>query len=148
MTGIGLRTSGLNLDLQIPPQTAPHEALIIAYRTLCMQTDEFSDVVPDFTAKIPVVSFFAAGCRCELSLNNNLAYQTSALLRDYVQLDSRAKILLVSYSDTFLYFPVASAKREIQSIYENSSATANLVSLTSHIMHIIIGTVIQKLIFL
>lgn len=33
--------------------------------------------------------------RCELSLNNHLAYQTSALLRDYVNLSPRGKTLLV-----------------------------------------------------
>ena len=34
--------------------------------------------------------------RCELSLNNHLAYQTSALLRDYVQVEPRVKTLLIS----------------------------------------------------
>ena len=33
--------------------------------------------------------------RCELSLNNHLAFQTSALLRDYVRIDPRVKTLLI-----------------------------------------------------
>ena len=61
MTGIGLKSSGLNLDFQIPPETAPHEALIKAFQTLTLKTDEFSNVNPDFTAKIPVVSFDVGG---------------------------------------------------------------------------------------
>ena len=61
MTGIGLKSSGLNLDFQIPPETAPHEALIKAFQTLTLKTDEFSNVNPDFTAKIPVVSFNVGG---------------------------------------------------------------------------------------
>lgn len=100
MTTIGLKNSDLNLDLQIPSNIAPHEALIKAYQTLMIRVDEFTNVIPDFTAKIPVVSFCAAGAgagvRCELSLNNHLAYQTSALLRDYVFLDPRVRTLLVA----------------------------------------------------
>lgn len=103
MTTIGLKTSDLNLDLQIPSNIPPHEALIKAYQTLMISVNEFSNVIPDFTAKIPVVSFYAGGggqghpmIRCELSLNNHLAYQTSALLRDYVLLDPRVRTLLVS----------------------------------------------------
>ena len=96
MTGMGLRDSGLNLDLQIPSEIPPHEALIKAYQTLVLKSDEFNNVVPDFTAKIPAVTFIMRNTRCELSLNNHLAYQTSALLRDYLRLDPRVKILAVA----------------------------------------------------
>ena len=61
MTAIGLKSLGLNLDFRIPPETAPHEALIKAFQTLTLKTDEFSNVNPDFTAKIPVVSFNVGG---------------------------------------------------------------------------------------
>ena len=97
MTNIGLRlASGLNLDLQIPPEVPPHEALIKAYQSLCIHSADFTDIFPEFMAKIPFVSFNAGGIRCELSLNNNLAFQTSALIRDYVGLDPRVKTLLVA----------------------------------------------------
>ncbi len=95
MTGLGLQNSDLNLDLQIPSTIAPHEALIKAFQTLVHFGDTFCNVHPDFTAKIPAVSFQVNGIRCELSLNNHLAYQTSSLLRDYVQVDARAKTLLI-----------------------------------------------------
>ena len=39
---------------------------------------------------------FFSDVHCELSLNNHLAYQTSALLKDYVQIDPRVKTLLIS----------------------------------------------------
>ena len=68
MTGIGLKSSGLNLDFQIPPETAPHEALIKAFQTLTLKTDEFSNVNPDFTAKIPVVSFDVGGKKCSFEI--------------------------------------------------------------------------------
>ena len=63
ITAIGFRliSSGLHLDFRIPPETAPHEALIKAFQTLTLKTDEFSNVNPDFTAKIPVVSFNVGG---------------------------------------------------------------------------------------
>jgi hypothetical protein len=54
---IGLKSLGLNLDFQIPPETAPNETLVKAFQTLTLKTDEFSNINPDFTAKIPVVSF-------------------------------------------------------------------------------------------
>ena len=97
MTGMGLKTSGLNLDLQIPPEIPPHVALIKAYEILVLRSDEFNNVVPEFNAKIPAVTFMTKGnIRCELSLNNHLAYQTSALLRDYVRLEPRVKTLVVA----------------------------------------------------
>lgn len=98
MTGMGLKTSGLNLDLQIPPEIPPHVALIKAYEMLVLKSDEFNNVVPEFNAKIPAVTFLTmqGNIRCELSLNNHLAYQTSALLRDYVRLEPRFKTLVVA----------------------------------------------------
>ena len=42
------------------------------------------------------ILFYISDVRCELSLNNHLAYQTSALLRDYVQVEPRVKTLLIS----------------------------------------------------
>lgn len=57
MTGIGLKNSDLNLDLQIPSEIPPHEALIKAYQALVQRPQEFVNVIPEFTAKIPVVSF-------------------------------------------------------------------------------------------
>ena len=63
MTGIGLKSSGLNLDFQIPSETAPHEALIKAFQTLSLKADEFTNVNPDFTTKIPVVSFTVQGMK-------------------------------------------------------------------------------------
>jgi DNA polymerase sigma len=89
LTGLGLVTSGLNLDLQIPSEIPPHKALMRSFETLVVKSDEFSNVQPDFTAKIPAIVFFVGEIRCELSLNNHMAYQTSALLRDYAMLDSR-----------------------------------------------------------
>lgn len=96
MTGLGLVDSGVNLDLQIPNDVPPHEALIKAYQALIMKADIFSNVCPDFTAKIPAVTFMVSRLKCELSLNNHLAYETSALLRDYALLDVRVKTLVTA----------------------------------------------------
>ena len=71
-------------------------ALIKAYEILVLKSDEFNNVVPEFNAKIPAVTFVTMETRCELSLNNHLAYQTSALLRDYVRLEPRFKTLVVA----------------------------------------------------
>ena len=58
LSGFGLKDSDLNLDLQIPTEIPPHEALIKALHTLVLKSEEFSNVSPDFTAKIPTVTFF------------------------------------------------------------------------------------------
>ena len=44
-----------------PPETSTHEALIKAFQILSLKTTEFSNINPDFTAKIPVVSFNVGG---------------------------------------------------------------------------------------
>ncbi len=93
LTGFGLKTSNLNLDLQIPAEIPPHLALMTAFDVLAKRPGEFHNVLPDFTAKIPAISFYFGGTRCELSLNNKMAYQTSALLKDYGRLDPRARVL-------------------------------------------------------
>ena len=94
LTGFGLNSCDLNLDLQIPSEIPPHEALIKAYQSLVLKADEFSNVCPDFMAKIPSVTFFVGSLRCELSLNNHMAYQTSALLKDYATLGMISKFLI------------------------------------------------------
>jgi DNA polymerase sigma len=54
------------------------------------------NVVKDFSSKIPMIFFTVDGLRCELSLNNNHAFQTSRLLRDYIAVDPRVKTLAVA----------------------------------------------------
>ncbi len=50
----------------------------------------FRNVTDDFTVKMPAIKFMTnTGLECELSLNNNQAFQTSALLADYITLDPR-----------------------------------------------------------
>jgi DNA polymerase sigma len=47
-------------------------------------------VTDDFTVKMPAIKFVTSnGLECELSLSNHQAYQTSALLADYITLDPR-----------------------------------------------------------
>ena len=55
----------------------------------------FSDVDKDFSAKIPKIFFAIEGFKCELSLNNHMAVQTTKLLRDYMCLDPRVHTLAV-----------------------------------------------------
>ncbi len=97
MTGLGLQTSRLNLDLQISDEVPPHRALIDASDAIAASS-QFSNVNRDFTSKIPMVLFttVAPDFDCELSLNNHHAYQTSALLRDYLSLDPRVQTLAVA----------------------------------------------------
>ena len=96
MSGFGLATSNLNLDLQIPDDIPPHVALMTAFDVLAKRQSDFHDVVPDFMAKIPAVSFNVGRVKCELSLNNHMAYQTTALLKDYTKLDPRVRTLGVA----------------------------------------------------
>jgi hypothetical protein len=50
----------------------------------------FRNVTDDFTVKMPAIKFLTStGLECELSLNNHQAFQTSALLADYITLDPR-----------------------------------------------------------
>ena len=111
LTGFGLNSCDLNLDLQIPPEIPPHEALIEAYQSLVLKADEFSNVCPDFMAKIPSVTFFVGSLRCELSLNNHMAYQTSALLKDYATLG-----MILNFIQVFLTRIISHETKHIQKL--------------------------------
>ena len=50
----------------------------------------------DFSAKIPKIFFAVEGFKCELSLNNHMAVQTTKMLRDYMSLDPRVHTLAVA----------------------------------------------------
>ena len=53
------------------------------------------EVDKDFSAKIPKIFFAVEGFKCELSLNNHMAVQTTKMLRDYMSLDPRVHTLAV-----------------------------------------------------
>jgi len=97
LSGFGLKTSNVNLDLQIVADSKPHLALLKTLEVLQSASD-YIEVVDDFTAKIPHINFkTGTGLDCELSLNNCNAFQTSGLLADYWQLDSRVRVLGVCF---------------------------------------------------
>ena len=51
-----------------------------------------SDVETDLESKIPVVTFKVDGRHvCRLTLNNDVAFQTTALLKDYFDVDQRVR---------------------------------------------------------
>ena len=96
-SGFGLKTANINLDLQIPSDHKPHLALLKALEIL-NSCQEFHSVTDEFTSKIPTIKFSTHNnMSCELSLNNFHAFQTSSLLRDYWQLDSRVRTLGVAF---------------------------------------------------
>ena len=96
-SGFGLKTANVNLDLQITPDHKPHLALLKALEVLS-SCQEFHSVTDEFTLKIPTIKFSThSNMACELSLNNVQPFQTSSLLRDYWQLDSRVRTLGVAF---------------------------------------------------
>ena len=115
-SGFGLKTANINLDLQVVanaknifeniynqplPQISadhkPHLALLKALEVLA-SCQEFHSVADEFTSKIPTIKFSTHNnLACELSLNNCQPFQTSSLLRDYWQLDSRVRTLGVAF---------------------------------------------------
>ena len=92
LSGFGLKSSNVNLDLQISDDQLPHLALLRTFKIL-KESEEFSDVSDEFTIKIPVIKFTTTitNLFCELSLNNHQAHETSALLADYWALDPRVR---------------------------------------------------------
>ena len=96
-SGFGLKTANINLDLQIPTDQKPHLALLKALDVL-NSCQDFHSVTDDFTNKIPAIRFSTHNnLSCELTLNNYNAFQTSSLLRDYWNLDSRVRTLGVAF---------------------------------------------------
>jgi terminal uridylyltransferase len=97
LTGFGLKTANVNLDLQITADQKPHLALLKALEVL-QESAEYLEVTDEFTAKIPTIKFTTTShLACELSLNNHHAYQTSRLLKDYWSLDSRVRTVGVAF---------------------------------------------------
>jgi len=97
LTGFGLKTANVNLDLQITADQKPHLALLKALEVL-QESAEYLEVADEFTAKIPIIKFTTTShLACELSLNNHHAYQTSRLLKDYWSLDSRVRTVGVAF---------------------------------------------------
>ena len=86
-----------NLFPQISADHKPHLALLKALEVLA-SCQEFHSVADEFTSKIPTIKFSTHNnLACELSLNNCQPFQTSSLLRDYWQLDSRVRTLGVAF---------------------------------------------------
>ena len=82
---------------QISADHKPHLALLKALEVLA-SCQEFHSVADEFTSKIPTIKFSTHNnLACELSLNNCQPFQTSSLLRDYWQLDSRVRTLGVAF---------------------------------------------------
>ena len=94
LSGFGLKSANVNLDLQITADMKPHLVLITALEVL-QENPEYTQVTEEFTAKIPLIKFrtVASGLACELSLSNHQAFQTSQLLADYWALDTRVRTL-------------------------------------------------------
>ena len=78
LSGFGLKSANVNLDLQITADMKPHLVLITALEVL-QENPEYTQVTEEFTAKIPLIKFrtVASGLACELSLSNHQAFQTS-----------------------------------------------------------------------
>jgi len=97
LSGFGLKSANINLDLQITADHKPHLALLKALEVL-QESADFLDVVDEFTIKIPTIKFqTSSGLSCELSLNNHHAYQTSSILKDYMTLDARVRTVGVAF---------------------------------------------------
>jgi len=97
LSGFGLKSANVNLDLQITADQKPHLALLKALEVL-QDSPEFLEVADEFTAKIPTIKFLTTtGLACELSLNNHHAYQTSSLMKDYWTLDPRVRTVGVAF---------------------------------------------------
>jgi len=97
LTGFGLKTANVNLDLQITADQKPHLALLKTLEVL-QESPDYIDVMDEFTAKIPTIKFTTTtNLACELSLNNHHAYQTSRLLKDYWSLDPRVRTVGLAF---------------------------------------------------
>jgi len=97
LTGFGLKTANVNLDLQITADQKPHLALLKALEVL-QESPDYVEVMDEFTAKIPTIKFTTtSNLACELSLNNHHAYQTSRLLKDYWSLDPRVRTVGLAF---------------------------------------------------
>jgi len=97
LSGFGLKSANVNLDLQISSDQKLHLALLKALEVL-QDSPDYLEVVDEFTAKIPTIKFMTiTGLACELSLNNHHAYQTSRLLKDYWSLDPRVRTVGVAF---------------------------------------------------
>jgi len=97
LTGFGLKTANVNLDLQITADQKPHLALLKALEVL-QESPDYIEVMDEFTAKIPTIKFTTtSNLACELSLNNHHAYQTSRLLKDYWSLDPRVRTVGLAF---------------------------------------------------
>ncbi|KAL3870042.1 hypothetical protein ACJMK2_042659 [Sinanodonta woodiana] len=90
LSGLGLKSSDLNIDLVVPEEFNGAKALTLVFKAL-QESDIYQDVKNDFTAKVPHVKFTdpdSAIC-CQITINSNLAYYTSRLLSIYARLDTR-----------------------------------------------------------
>jgi len=97
LSGFGLKSANVNLDLQITAEQKPHLALLKALEVL-QESADYLEVADEFTAKIPTIKFLTTtGLACELSLNNHHAYQTSYLMKDYWNLDPRVRTVGVAF---------------------------------------------------
>ncbi|KAK3609162.1 hypothetical protein CHS0354_011348 [Potamilus streckersoni] len=101
LSGLGLKSSDLNIDLVVPEEFNGAKALTLVYKAL-QESDIYQDVKNDFTASVPHVRFTdpdSAIC-CQITINSNLAYYTSRLLSIYTHLDSR----LTKVASAFRYW--------------------------------------------
>jgi len=97
LTGFALKSSNINLDLLIPASVRPHLALLKSLEAL-KSSSEFRSVQDDFNSKYPAIKFLTSnGIPVELSLNNQVALQTSMILRDYLSFDPRIALLGVNF---------------------------------------------------
>jgi len=97
LSGFALKTSNVNLDLQITKEEKPHLALIQGLELL-HKSKLFRNVEDDFNSKLPAIRFQTmSGLDVELSLNNQHAFQTSSILKDYMDIDPRVRVLGVNF---------------------------------------------------
>ncbi|XP_013381617.1 terminal uridylyltransferase 4-like, partial [Lingula anatina] len=90
VNGFGLKSSDLNIDVVVGSNANIAYVLMTAYELL-KESALFNQAVSDFSAKIPSIYVPIDGetARCQLTVHNELSFETSQLLQLYSRIDNR-----------------------------------------------------------
>ncbi|CAE1261920.1 TUT [Acanthosepion pharaonis] len=99
ITGFGLKSSDVNIDLETPTGMNLANGLRIVFECL-KKSDKYKDVQSDFLTKVPSVYFCSNdsyALKCQITVNSLFAQQTSRLLSIYGAMDETARKLGVAF---------------------------------------------------
>lgn len=99
ITGFGLKSSDVNIDLETPTGMNLANGLRIVFECL-KKSDKYKDVQSDFVTKVPSVYFCSNdsyALKCQITVNSLFAQQTSRLLSIYGAMDETARKLGVAF---------------------------------------------------